>query len=234
MVARPRLFELLAKERPLTLVVAPAGFGKTTLLSAWLETQPLPYGWLTLDEGDSDPAVFLTYLLAALHEAAPDVGRETGVLLSDSAPTPPNLLVRHLINELDGFGQPFVMVLDDYHLIEGDAVHAILRQLLLHPTLPLRLVLAARHDPPLPIASLRAHDQLTEVRTAALRFTPEETTAFLRRALDLPIADAAAVAFRGNNGRMDRRSPPGGLLSAGAARPGRRRCPPGHGCPRGH
>ena len=93
-IARPRLFALLAEQHPLTLVVAPAGFGKTTLVSSWLETTTVPYGWLTLDEGDSDPAVFLTYLLAALQVPAPGVGREILALVNAHAQIPPNLLAR--------------------------------------------------------------------------------------------------------------------------------------------
>ena len=194
-IARPRLFALLAEQHPLTLVVAPAGFGKTTLLSSWLETTTAPYGWLTLDEGDSDPAVFLTYLLAALQVPAPHAGKEILAMVDAGAPIPPNLLARALINDLDGIEQPFVVVLDDYHLLQGEAVHAILRELLLHPPLALHLVLAARQEPPLPIAVLRARGLATEVRAEALRFTTGETAEFLRRALDVPVSDATAAAL---------------------------------------
>ncbi len=194
-IARPRLFALLAEQHPLTLVVAPAGFGKTTLVSSWLETTTMPYGWLTLDEGDSDPAVFLTYLLAALPVPAPGAGRELLAMVNAGAPTPPSLLARALINDLDGIEQPFVMVLDDYHLLQGEAVHAIVRELLLHPPLALHLVLAARQEPRLPIAGLRARGLAAEVRAEALRFTTVETAEFLRRVLDVPVSDATAAAL---------------------------------------
>ena len=194
-IARPRLFALLAEQHPLTLVVAPAGFGKTTLVSSWLETTTVPYGWLTLDEGDSDPAVFLTYLLAALQAPAPHAGREILAMIDARAPIPTNLLARALINDLDGIEQPFVLVLDDYHLLQGEEVHAIVRELLLHPPRALHLVLAARQEPPLPIAGLRARGLATEVRADALRFTTGETAEFLRRALDVPVSDATAAAL---------------------------------------
>jgi LuxR family maltose regulon positive regulatory protein len=194
-IARPRLFALLAEQRPLTLVVAPAGFGKTTLVSSWLETTTVPYGWLTLDEGDSDPAVFLTYLLAALQVPAPGAGKEILALLNARGPIPPNLLARALINDLYGIEQPFVVVLDDYHLLQGEAVHAIVRELLLHPPLALHLVLAARQAPPLPIAGLRARGLATEIHAEALRFTTVETAEFLRRVLDVPVSDATSAVL---------------------------------------
>lgn len=194
-IARPRLFALLTEQRPLTLVVAPTGFGKTTLLSSWLETTTVPYGWLTLDEGDSDPAVFLTYLLAALQVPAPGAGREILALLNARVPLSPNLVARELINDLDAVEQPFVVVLDDYHLLQGEAVHAIVRELLLHPPLALHLVLASRQDPPLPIAGLRARGLATEVRAEVLRFTAGETAEFLRRVLDVPVTDATAAVI---------------------------------------
>jgi LuxR family maltose regulon positive regulatory protein len=181
-VARPRLTALLSPQRPLTLVIAPAGYGKTTLISSWLEERALPYAWLTLDKSDDDPAMFMNYLIAALRTAVPEIGAATLALLSQGS-APPVLLARRLLSELDALTQPLVLVLDDYQVITQAKVHTIVGELLQHPHPMLHLVLATRQDPPLPLASLRARGVLTEVRSSHLRFTVEESAAFLRERL---------------------------------------------------
>ncbi len=192
-IARPRLTALLTRQRPLTLVIAPAGYGKTTLISSWLEECAFPHAWLTLDKSDDDPAMFMNYLVAALRTVAPQAGAATLALLVQEA-APPVLLARQFLSELDALTQPLVLVLDDYQVITAAKVHAVVGELLQHPHPKLHLVLAARQDPPLPLASLRARSVLTEVRSSNLRFTAEETAAYIRQRLDGAGAeDLAAV-----------------------------------------
>lgn len=194
-IARPRLTALLTHQRPLTLVIAPAGYGKTTLISSWLEERALPHAWLTLDKSDDDPAVFMNYLIAALRTVVPGIGAATLTLLAQAA-APPVLLARQLLNELDALSQPLVLVLDDYQVITQARVHAIVGEMLHHPHPLLHLVLATRQDPPLPLVSLRARSLLTEVRSSNLRFTPQETAAFLRQRLAGAGGDELAAALQ--------------------------------------
>ncbi len=194
-VARPRLTALLSPQRPLTLVIAPAGYGKTTLISSWLKERALPYAWLTLDKSDDDPAMFMNYLIAALRTAVPEIGAATLALLSQGS-APPVLLARRLLSELDARTQPLVLVLDDYQVITQAKVHTIVGELLQHPHPMLHLVLATRQDPPLPLASLRARGVLSEVRSSHLRFTVEESAAFLRERLVGAGADELAAKLQ--------------------------------------
>jgi LuxR family maltose regulon positive regulatory protein len=198
-VQRPRLRERLTAglHRKLTLIAAPAGFGKTTLVSAWVAGCARPVAWLSLDAADSDPARFLTYLVAALRGVAADIGE--GVLHGLAAPQPPSAeaLLTPLLNEIAIVPQPFVLVLDDYHLIEAPAVDQALTFVIEHLPPQMHLVIATREDPPLPLARLRARDQLTELRAADLRFTSAEAAAFLQ-AMGLNIAadDVTALEER--------------------------------------
>ena len=178
----------------LTLVSAPAGFGKTTLVSAWVSGCGRPVAWLSLDAGDNDPTRFLTYLTAAVQTVAPGVG--DGVLSALRSPQPPPLeaILIALVNEIAALPTPFILVLDDYHVIEAAAVGDALTFLIDHLPPPLHLVIATREDPPLALARLRARGQLTEVRAADLRFTVEEAAAFLRQVMGLTLsADAIAA-----------------------------------------
>ena len=199
-VPRPRLLERLnaGLHRKLTLIAAPAGFGKTTLVSAWAAACHQPVAWLSLDAGDNDPTRFLTYLVAALRTIAPQIG--TGVLDSLQSPPPPPTepLLTTLLNELTTLSDPFVLVLDDYHVIEAPAVDQVLTFLLEHLPPQLHLVLATREDPPLPLARLRAGAQLTELRAGDLRFTPAEAAGFLNHVMGLNLAaeDIAALETR--------------------------------------
>ena len=179
--------------RKLTLVSAPAGFGKTTLLSQWLHGRlaaapPLQVAWLSLDPGDNDPARFLAYAIAALQGLEPGLGE--GVLGAYRSPQPPptEALLAALINELARLPSPTVLVLDDYHLIEAQAIHSMLAFLLEHLPAQMHLVIATRADPPLALSRLRARGQMTEVRVDDLRFAPAEATAFLNQAMDLDLA----------------------------------------------
>src|SRR6266550_7123066 len=175
-VLRPRLLEQLNEglHRKLTLIAAPAGFGKTTLVSAWVAGCERQVAWLSLDKGESDPTLFLTYLVAALQTIAPNIG--VGVLgaLQSPQPPPPETMLTALLNEITAIPDHFVLVLDDYHVIDAKAVDQALTYLVDHLPPQMHLVIATREDPPLPLARLRARGQLTEVRTADLRFTPSE------------------------------------------------------------
>ena len=203
-VPRPRLTGHLdgGLEQGLVLVCAPAGYGKTVLLADWARRRQRPVAWLSLDEGDNDPARFWRHAVAALDRARPGISERAGPLLGP--PTPPSFagLVTALINELAA--QPedeAVLVLDDYHAIGSQPVHASLEFLLEHRPPELRLVLASRADPPLALARLRARGELAELRAAELRFTAEEAAALLRQLVagadaSLPDADVAALTAR--------------------------------------
>ena len=175
-VSRPRLLKRLNEGmyRKLILISAPAGFGKTTLISAWLVDCKRPTAWLSLDRGDHDPARFLTYLVAALQTIAPTLGK--GVLGVLHSPQPPSTeaLLMAMLNDLTTISAPFVFVLDDYHVLEAPAVDQALTYLVEHLPPQMHLVIATREDPQLPLARLRARGHLTELRAADLRFTAAE------------------------------------------------------------
>jgi LuxR family maltose regulon positive regulatory protein len=184
-VPRPRLTARLdeGRSRRMTLVCAPAGFGKTALLAAWAAGGRGPVAWLSLDEGDDDPARFWRHVAAALERASPGISGGVGPLLG-SAPRSFEGVVTALVNELadrPAAGQA-LLVLDDYHLIGAGQVHAAVQFLIDHLPPGLRLVLAARSDPPLRLSRLRARGELAELRAGDLRFTAAEAAALLREA----------------------------------------------------
>ena len=208
-VLRPRLIERLneglSAGRKLTLISASAGFGKTTLVSEWVaglraRRTEGSRGWLSLDEGDNDPTRFLTYLVAALQTIAPKIG--AGVLAalqrSQSQPPPAEALLTTLLNELTTIPDNFVLVLDDYHVLDAKPVDQALAFLLEHLPPQMHLVIATREDPPLPLARLRVRGQLTELRAADLRFTPAEAAEFLNQVMGLNLSaeDIAALETR--------------------------------------
>ncbi|HLO32056.1 MAG TPA: LuxR C-terminal-related transcriptional regulator [Anaerolineales bacterium] len=168
-----------------TLISAPAGFGKTTLLSEWIVGTRRPVAWLSLDEPDNDPTRFLTYLVAALETIAANIGQ--GVLGALQSPQPPPIepILTSLLNEITGVPEDFILVLDDYHMIDARPVDQVLTFLLEHQPARMHLVIATRQDPDLPLARLRAHGQLTELRAADLRFTPAEAADFLNQTMGL-------------------------------------------------
>jgi LuxR family maltose regulon positive regulatory protein len=209
LVARPRLIEQLdatldARNR-LTLLSAPAGFGKTTLLSDWLthlESRPMEIriGWLSLDEDDNDLSRLLTHLIAALRGAGLDVDP---ALLESHQGTSPSTALTAIVNDVaraaeDTPATHWVLVLDDFHVISTSEVHEAMAFLLDHLPERLHLLMATRSDPPLPLPLLRARGELTEVRAADLRFTPPEALEFLNRVmgLDLRAPDVAALEER--------------------------------------
>jgi LuxR family maltose regulon positive regulatory protein len=199
-VPRPRLIERLNEglHRKLTLIAAPAGFGKTTLVSAWAAGCDRQVAWLSLDEGDNDPARFLSYLVAALRTIDPHIGEGVLGLLQSPQPPPAETILTALLNEITAVHDNFVLVLDDYHVIDARPVDDALTFLLEHLPPQMRLVIATREDPQLPLARLRAGDQLTEMRVTDLRFTPSEAGGFLNRVmgLDLSAEDIDALETR--------------------------------------
>jgi LuxR family transcriptional regulator, maltose regulon positive regulatory protein len=201
-VPRPRLAEALGEglARQLILVCAPAGFGKTAVLADWARRGPRPVAWLSLDAGDNDPARFWRHAVAALDRARPGIAGRVGLLLGPPTSVSFVPMVTALVNELaDQSGEDdLLLVLDDYHLVSSEPVHASVGFLLEHRPPGLHLVLASRSDPPLPLARLRGRGQLAELRATELRFTFEEAAALLREAAGpgLPDAVAAALAAR--------------------------------------
>ncbi|HEV2885745.1 MAG TPA: LuxR C-terminal-related transcriptional regulator [Jatrophihabitans sp.] len=206
LVARPRLSERLRRgaESSLTLISAPAGFGKTTLLAEWLahaSADNRSVAWLSLDEGDSQPAGFWTYLITALQTAAPGVGAGALPLLQ-SAQAPIEAVLATVLNELSAVphepGHDIDIVLDDYHLVDGPELQAGMVFLIEHLPAHVHLVLSTRADPALPLARLRARGELVEIRAADLRFTLDEVAAYLNEVtgLDLAAADIAALEAR--------------------------------------
>jgi LuxR family maltose regulon positive regulatory protein len=191
LVPRRRLSDQLerAAEARLTLVSAPAGFGKTTLLAAWLAADPRrqrSVAWLSLDETDNTPTGFWTYVIAALRTVAPHVGASSLALLQ-SIPPPLDAVLSELLNDLSRLSTDSVLVLDDYHVIENREIHNGVAFLLDHLAPPLRLVIASRADPALPLARLRARGELVEIRAAALRFTPDEAGAYFNQVMELDL-----------------------------------------------
>ena len=200
LVARPRLNERLrAADAVLTLVSAPAGFGKTTLLMEWLAESALAghaQAWLSLDQRDNDPALFWTYVVAALQRATPALGAGALSLLS-SGQSPIDAVLAALLNDLHAAPDNVVLVLDDYHVIETADVHEGMASLVEHAPQQLHVVLASRSDPPLPLARLRARGELAEIRAADLRFTRDEVSTYLNDVMGLGIATPDIAALEG-------------------------------------
>jgi LuxR family maltose regulon positive regulatory protein len=203
LIARPRLLARLHAGLcgPLTLLSAPAGCGKTTLLCAWRATaegRDVPLAWVSLDADDSDPARFWSYVIAALDSLHAGVSQQVLSLLQSPQSPPIRNVLTMLLNALADLPADVVLVLDDYHLITAPPIHEGLHFLLDHLPTRFHLVLATRSDPPLPLARWRARGHLTELRALDLRFTEEETAAFLGEVMGLDLADAdvAALATR--------------------------------------
>ena len=204
-VPRPRLSERLdhGTASKLMLVSAPAGFGKTTLLAGWLAAGPAgPAGerlaaWLSLDERDNDPASFWTYVIAALRTVAAGIGESALALLQARRPPPAETVLTALLNDLAAVAGDIVLVLDDYHLVDAREVQDGMAFLLGHLPPRLHLVIASRADPALPLARLRARGELTEIRAADLRFTPEEAAAYLNGMMGLGLTAPDVAALEG-------------------------------------
>jgi LuxR family maltose regulon positive regulatory protein len=209
-VHRPRLIERLNEglHRRLILISAPAGFGKTSIISDWVEllyahsqgSDPKEYqiAWYSLDEADNDPARFLTYLVTALFRVrgleSPEQARLLDMLQSSQSP-PAETVLTALINEFEGSEKRILMVLDDFHHIEAPDVNAALAFFLEHLPPQMHIVILTRMDPQLPIARLRVADQLTELRAGDLRFTTAEAAAFLNQVMELDLLDEDIAAL---------------------------------------
>lgn len=197
LVPRSQILEGLTNldKRSLTLISASAGYGKSTLVSSWLETCACPYTWLSLDEDDNDLRVFLRYFLAAIQKMFPDAGQNIQTLLNAPNLPPLSVLAETLLNDLDQIDDPFILVLDDYHCIHETAVHDLLTELLRHPPKGMHLALLTRRDPPLPLVTLRGLGQMNEISSSQLRFSPAETAAFMENALELSVDEATATVI---------------------------------------
>src|SRR5450755_386006 len=201
LVARPRLSGRLSRgsEATLTLISAPAGFGKTTLLTAWLAaaaTENRSVAWLSLDESDRQPATFWTYVITALQTAVPGVGTTVLPLLQSAQP-PIETVLAAVLNELSAAPNDVDLVLDDYHLVDGPDVRTGMAFLLERLPPQVHLVISTRADPLLPLARLRARGELVEVRAADLRFTPDEAAAYLNDVIGLDLAAKDIAALEG-------------------------------------
>jgi LuxR family maltose regulon positive regulatory protein len=223
LVPRPRLIERLnaGTARKLTIISAPAGFGKTTLLSEWIHQEtkgerrknepgerslhpsscvihPSNVAWLSLDEGDNAPVRFWRYVVAALQTIDASLGRTTRAALESPQPPALESLVTTLVNEIVAVSTPFALVLDDYHVIQVEPIHKSLDFLLDHLPPQLHLIITSRADPPLSLSRRRARAELTEIRTADMRFTAEEAAEFLNRCMGLGLSaeDIAALESR--------------------------------------
>ena len=218
-VLRPRQIARLNEglHGKLTLIAAPAGFGKTTLVSEWLAARTEDRGlrtetvtsslspqssalstrvaWLSLDEGDSDPTRFLAYLVAALQMIAPTIGAGVVGVLQSPQPPPIEAILTALLNDITTVPDKFILVLDDYHVIDAKSVDTVLTFLLEHLPPQMHLVVTTREDPHLPLARLRVRGQLTELRAADLRFTPAEAAEFLSQVMDLDLSAEEVAAL---------------------------------------
>ncbi|MHB1295831.1 MAG: LuxR C-terminal-related transcriptional regulator [Anaerolineae bacterium] len=179
----------------LTLICAPAGYGKSVLVSEWVAGCERPVAWLSLDKEDSDPARFFTYLIAALQKVMPHIGEGISDMLQSPQPPSPESILTALLNEITTIADHFILILDDYHLIDAKPVDNALTFLLDHLPQQMHLVIATREDPHLPLARMRAGSQLTELRAADLRFTPVEAAEFLNRVMGLNLSDANVAAL---------------------------------------
>lgn len=197
LISRPRLIEQLNEglHRKLTLISAPAGFGKTTLVSEWVASCTQPIAWLSLDEEDSDPRRFMTYLVAALQTIRADIGEGLQAVLQSSQSPPTKTLLTTLLNEIATIPDDFCLVLDDYHVIDEKPIDHALTFLLERSPPQMHMVITTREDPNLPLARLRARGQLTEIRVADLRFTLSEAAGFLNQVMGLDLSEENIAAL---------------------------------------
>lgn len=199
-ISRPRLTERLqaSSNQKLTLLSAPAGFGKTSLVGEWINQSERPVAWVSLDAGDNDPARFWSYFIAALQTLQNDLGNDALAMLQSPEPAPLTVSLTHLINDIAAFPGSFSLVLDDYQAIHARPIHESLFFFIEHMPAQMHMVILSRSDPTLPLARLRARNQLHEIHSDILQFTMEEAREFLKRVmkLDLSADDIAALETR--------------------------------------
>ena len=197
LILRQRLMEQLnaSSQRKLTLVSAPAGYGKTTMISSWLHETKIPSAWLSLDEGDNDPIRFFQYFIAALQKIIPDIGADLPGMLQSAQPPSFDVLINLLINETTRQAAPFAIVLDDFHVISSQPVLDMVTFLLEHMPPHMHLVLLSRVDPPFPLSRLRVRNQLVDIRADQLRFTLDEIVVFLNEIMGLKLSKDDLVAI---------------------------------------
>ena len=196
LVRRPRLLrmldESLEQNASLTLVCGPAGYGKTIIVSEWLQTvtktRSLLSTWLTLEHNDNELNRFLTYLVAALQQIDVEIGAGVLKMLHTHKPSPVQVLASLLVNDLSGIHERFILVLDDFHFISVEPINKLIAFLVEHQPPQMNLILVTRADPPLPLARLRARNQLVELRQSDLRFTPEEAVEFVNQVMGLGLS----------------------------------------------
>ena len=195
LVSRPRLQKQILQglQGPLTLIIAPAGFGKTTLVASCIASGGMPVAWLSLDKNDNQVERFLSYVVAALQETDDTIGNQAAQLMGGMQQAVPEAILTSLINDLDTTGREIVLVLDDYQFISSQAVHEAVAFLLEHCPSTLHLAIATRSDPPFPLARLRARGRTVELRAADLSFTDPEAAQFLNEVMGLHL-DAGSVA----------------------------------------
>lgn len=193
LVSRPRLLGRLdlGLNGKLILAAAPAGFGKTTLITHWLKQQNKPAAWLSLDENDNEPGRFFTYLMTAVQTVYPAVAKTLTISLQSPNPPDDEAVMPAFVNELSAWGEPLLLVLDDYHVIENRVIHEALALLIDYMPPQVQLVITSREEPPLPLPRWRARGQLIEVRDVDLRFTTEEASAFLAETMGLTLPETA-------------------------------------------
>ena len=193
-IPRVRLIEILEKGfmHPMTLISAPAGYGKSILASQWLEISSAPGGWISLDDSDNDLHVFLNYFLEAIQTIFPRHELTARALLEETSLPDLKEIARLLLNDLESISERFILVLDDYHAIHNTVIHDLLIQLLVYPSPKMHMVLVTRRDPLLALTNLRSRGVLTEISSKDLRFTVAETQSFLERFLKVSINQSTA------------------------------------------
>ena len=199
LISRPRLIKHLEDglSRKLTLVSSPAGFGKTTLLSEWIHKCGRSAAWISLDQGDNDPSRFLKYFITALQKNEAEIGEGILSALQSSQHPKTDILLTGLLNDITEMTQPFIIVLDDYHVITEPTIQEMLSFILENQPPQIHLVISSRADPPWPLARLRVRGELAEIRTRDLRFTTDEAATFLNNVMGLKLSPQEVALLEG-------------------------------------
>lgn len=198
-VVRSRLIQRISEGLRLpgthVLISAPAGFGKTTLLSEFVASFQQPFGWFSLDEGDNDPVYFWSYFIKAVQSVFPKWGEDSYALCQSPQPLPPGAIPISLVNEFSMMNGEFTLILDDFHVIENSSLQSELLTLVEHLPGSVHLIIATRTDPPWPVAKMRARNQLLEIRAKDLRFSPEEADQFVEQVAGIRLSDQAVATL---------------------------------------